>query len=321
MVLQLEQLGVLCEFHHHEVATAGQCEIDMRFQPLTRMADQVMLYKYVVRNVARAAGKTATFMPKPIFGDNGSGMHAHQSLWRSDETLMAGDGYAGLSSLARAYIGGLLAHAPSLLAFCAPTTNSYRRLVPGYEAPVNLVYSARNRSAAVRVPMYSDAPQARRIEFRCPDATANPYLAFAAMLMAGLDGIERGLDAGEPADFDLFEEEHVVAQVPGSLEGALHALERDHEFLLRGDVFSRELIDGWIALQARKRSRRRAPATAPGRVRPVLRRLGRRRRRRCVEPIRARHIPLRPVRPLRASLAYPIENVTVRLASTSCNPG
>jgi glutamine synthetase len=186
-------------------------------------------------------------MPKPIFGDNGSGMHTHQSLWREGETLMAGDGYAGLSDLARAYVGGLIAHAPALLAYCAPTTNSYRRLVPGYEAPVNLVYSARNRSAAVRIPMYSDAPKAKRVEFRCPDATANPYLAFAAMLMAGLDGIERGLDPGEPADFDLFEEDRGVAQVPGSLEAALDALEADHEFLLRGDVFSRELIDTWVS--------------------------------------------------------------------------
>jgi glutamine synthetase len=246
MVLQLEQLGVLCEFHHHEVATAGQCEIDMRFQTLTRMADQVQLYKYVVRNVARAAGKTVTFMPKPLFGDNGSGMHTHQSLWKEGEPLMAGGGYAGLSDLACAYIGGLLAHAPALLAFCAPTTNSYRRLVPGYEAPVNLVHSARNRSAAIRIPMYSDQPKARRIEFRCPDATANPYLAFAAMLMAGLDGIERGLDAGEPTDVDLFEEAHTAAQVPGSLEEALAALEHDHEFLLRGAVFSEELIRTWI---------------------------------------------------------------------------
>ena len=247
MVLQLEQLGVLCEFHHHEVATAGQCEIDMRFQTLTRMADQVMLYKYVVRNVARAAGKSATFMPKPVFGDNGSGMHVHQSLWRDGEPLFAGDGYAGLSELARSYVAGIIAHAPALLALCAPTTNSYRRLVPGYEAPVNLVLSARNRSAAIRVPMYSDAPKAKRIEFRCPDATANPYLAFAAMLMAGLDGIERGLDPGDPADFDLFEEDHGIAQVPGSLDEALAALEADHAFLLEGDVFTPSLIDAWIA--------------------------------------------------------------------------
>jgi len=247
MVLQLEELGVPCEFHHHEVATAGQCEIDMRFQQLTRMADQVMLYKYVVRNVSRLAGKSATFMPKPIFGDNGSGMHTHQSLWKDGEPLMGGTGYAGLSDLARGYVGGLLAHAPALLAFCAPTTNSYRRLVPGYEAPVNLVYSARNRSAAIRIPMYSDSPRAKRVEFRCPDATANPYLAFAAMVMAGIDGIERGLAPGEPADFDLFEEHHTeIGQVPGSLDAALNALEKDHEFLLKGEVFTSNLIETWI---------------------------------------------------------------------------
>jgi glutamine synthetase len=246
MVLELERLGVECEFHHHEVATAGQCEIDMRFQPLLKMADQLLLYKYVVRNVARRAGKTATFMPKPVFGDNGSGMHVHQSLWKDGAPLFAGDGYAGLSDVARSYVGGILAHAAALLAFCAPTTNSYRRLVPGYEAPVNLVLSARNRSAAIRVPMYSDAPKAKRIEFRCPDATANPYLAFAAMVMAGLDGIERGLDPGEPAEFDLFEEEHSIAQVPGSLEGALDALEADHDFLTAGGVFTPDLIEAWI---------------------------------------------------------------------------
>jgi glutamine synthetase len=218
MVLTLERLGIPCEFHHHEVATGGQCEIDMRFGTLTRMADQVMTYKYVVKNVARRYGKTATFMPKPLFGDNGSGMHCHQSLWKEGATLMSDpSGYAGLSQLARNYVGGLLAHAPALLAFCAPTTNSYRRLVPGYEAPVNLVYSQRNRSACIRIPMYSSSPKAKRIEFRCPDPTANPYLAFAAMLMAGLDGIERGLDPGAPADFDLFEESHgEIAQVPGS---------------------------------------------------------------------------------------------------------
>ncbi|MGZ8702412.1 MAG: type I glutamate--ammonia ligase, partial [Gaiellaceae bacterium] len=191
---------------------------------------------------------SATFMPKPIFGDNGSGMHTHQSLWKDGETLMADqDGYAGLSGIARSYIGGLLAHAPALLAFCAPTTNSYRRLVPGYEAPVNLVYSQRNRSACIRIPMYSDAPKAKRIEFRCPDAAANPYLAFSAMLMAGIDGIERGLDPGAPADYDLFEDaEGDVPQVPGSLGEALDALEHDHEFLLAGDVFSEELIRTWI---------------------------------------------------------------------------
>jgi glutamine synthetase len=211
------------------------------------MADQVMTYKYVVKNVARAAGKTVTFMPKPLFGDNGSGMHTHQSLWKEGTPLMADkSGYAGLSQLARTYIGGLLAHAPALLAFCAPTTNSYRRLVPGYEAPVNLVYSQRNRSACIRIPMYSESPKAKRIEFRCPDAAANPYLAFSAMLMAGLDGIHKGLDAGEPADWDLFEEDRGVAQVPGSLAEALDALEADHEFLLAGGVFSEELIHTWI---------------------------------------------------------------------------
>jgi glutamine synthetase len=248
MVLTLERLGIPCEFHHHEVASGGQCEIDLRFQSLTRMADQVLTYKYVVRNVARRAGKTVTFMPKPIFGDNGSGMHTHQSLWKEGTPLMADkSGYAGLSQLARSYVGGLLAHAPALLAFCAPTTNSYRRLVPGYEAPVNLVYSARNRSACIRIPMYSDSPKAKRVEFRCPDAAANPYLAFSAMLLAGLDGIRRGLDPGGPADYDLFEEaDGSVPQVPDSLGGALDALEADHEFLLEGDVFSEELIRTWI---------------------------------------------------------------------------
>ncbi len=248
MVLTLERLGIPCEFHHHEVASGGQCEIDLRFTTLTQMADQVMAYKYVVKNIARRHGKTATFMPKPIFGDNGSGMHTHQSLWLDGAPLMAEEGgYAGLSQLARSYVGGILAHAPALLAFCAPTTNSYRRLVPGYEAPVNLVYSQRNRSACIRIPMYSQSPKAKRIEFRCPDPTANPYLAFAAMLMAGLDGIEKGLDPGAPADFDLFEESHGdIPQVPDSLAGSLDALEADHEFLLKGGVFSEELIRTWI---------------------------------------------------------------------------
>jgi glutamine synthetase len=248
MVLILESLGIPCEFHHHEVATGGQCEIDMKFGTLTRMADQVMTYKYVVKNVARRYGKTATFMPKPLFADNGSGMHCHQSIWKEGATLMADPaGYAGLSTVARSYLGGILAHAPALLAFCAPTTNSYRRLVPGYEAPVNLVYSQRNRSACIRIPMYSQSPKAKRIEFRCPDPTANPYLAFSAMLMAGLDGIEKGLDPGAPSDFDLFEDSHGdVPQVPGSLDEALNALETDHAFLTRGGVFSEELISTWI---------------------------------------------------------------------------
>jgi glutamine synthetase len=248
MVLTLERLGIPCEFHHHEVASGGQCEIDLRYETLTRMADQVMTYKYVVRNVARAHGKTATFMPKPLFGDNGSGMHTHQSLWMKGTPLMADkSGYAGLSLLARQYLGGLLMHAPALLAFCAPTTNSYRRLVPGYEAPVNLVYSQRNRSAAIRIPMYSSSAKAKRIEFRCPDATANPYLAFAAMLMAGIDGVENDLDPGSPADYDLFEDPSGrIAQVPGSLSEALDALESDHTFLTRGGVFSEDLIRTWI---------------------------------------------------------------------------
>jgi glutamine synthetase len=247
-VLILERLGIPCEFHHHEVASGGQCEIDLRYETLTRMADQVMTYKYVVRNVARARGKTATFMPKPLFGDNGSGMHTHQSLWLKGTPLMADkSGYAGLSKLARQYVGGLLMHAPALLALCAPTTNSYRRLVPGYEAPVNLVYSQRNRSAAIRIPMYSSSAKAKRIEFRCPDATANPYLAFAAMLMAGIDGIENDLDPGTPADYDLFEDPSGrIAQVPGSLADALDALEADHGFLTRGGVFSEDLIRTWI---------------------------------------------------------------------------
>ena len=249
MVLTLESLGIACEYHHHEVATAGQCEIDMRFTTLTRMADQLMTYKYVVRNAAKRAGKTATFMPKPIFGDNGSGMHCHQSLWKDGKTLMADDsGYAGLSATARGYVGGLLAHAPALLAFAAPTTNSYRRLVPGYEAPVNLVYSQRNRSACIRIPVYSSSPKAKRIEFRCPDPLANPYLAFPAMLLAGLDGIEQGLDPGAPSDYDLFEDAGAeVPQVPGSLEEALDALEADHDFLLKGGVFTEGLIETWIA--------------------------------------------------------------------------
>src|SRR6266496_18559 len=248
MVLNLQKVGIDVEVHHHEVGTAGQSEIDIRFGTLLATADNVLKYKYVVKNTARQAGKTVTFMPKPIFQDNGSGMHTHQSLWSDGENLFWDEmGYAQLSDTARYYIGGLLQHAPALLAFCAPTTNSYRRLVPGYEAPVNLVYSQRNRSACIRIPMYSESPKAKRIEFRCPDAAANPYLAFAAMLMAGLDGIEQGYEPGEPADYDLFEEERgPIAQVPGSLTEALDALEADHEFLTRGGVFSEELIRTWI---------------------------------------------------------------------------
>ena len=251
MVATMESLGIRCEFHHHEVSSGGQGEIDMRFQPLLRMADQMMIYKYVVKNEARAAGKMATFMPKPIFEENGSGMHVHQSLWKDGEPLMYGQGgYAHLSALAKHYIGGLLAHAPALLAFCAPTTNSYRRLVPGYEAPVNLVYSARNRSACVRVPMYHEAPKTKRIEFRSPDPTANPYLAFSALMMAGLDGIKRELDPGEPLDADLYELPLEtlagIATVPGSLEASLNALEADNTFLCEGDVFTPGLIEAYV---------------------------------------------------------------------------
>jgi glutamine synthetase len=251
MVLTMESLGIKCEFHHHEVSSGGQGEIDMRFQPLLRMSDQMMIYKYVVKNEARRAGKTATFMPKPIFEENGSGMHVHQSLWKDGDSLMYEQGaYAHLSPLARYYIGGLLAHAPALLAFCAPTTNSYRRLVPGYEAPVNLVFSARNRSACVRVPMYHDSATSKRIEFRSPDPTANPYLAFSALMMAGLDGIKRQLDPGEPLDADLYdlppEKLAAIATVPSSLEASLDALESDNAFLVDGDVFTPGLIDAYL---------------------------------------------------------------------------
>src|SRR5437660_2481124 len=215
MVLNLQKVGIQVEVHHHEVGTAGQAEIDIRYGTLLATADNVMKYKYVVKNTARENGKTVTFMPKPIFQDNGSGMHTHQSLWRDDENLFFDEmGYAQISDTARWYIGGLLAHAPALLAFCAPTTNSYRRLVPGYEAPVNLMYSQRNRSAAVRIPVYSTSPKSKRIEFRCPDPSANPYLAFAAMLMAGLDGVQRKLEPPTPIDKDLYElEPHEAAQI------------------------------------------------------------------------------------------------------------
>jgi len=257
IILRLINAGVAVEVHHHEVATAGQCEIDLRYNSLTAMADSMMLYKYVVKNVARAYGKTATFMPKPLFGDNGSGMHVHQSLWKDGTNRFADPkGYAGLSNLARYYIGGLLAHSAALLAICAPTTNSYRRLVPGYEAPVNLVYSKRNRSAAIRIPMYSTNPATKRIEYRPPDPTANPYLAFSALLMAGLDGIEKKLDPGEPLDVDLYElppdQARQIKQVPGSLTESLDALERDHAFLLKGDVFTPDVIETWIEMKRKK---------------------------------------------------------------------
>jgi glutamine synthetase len=250
MVLTLEQLGIKVEAQHHEVATGGQAEIDMRFAPLTTMADNLMMYKYVIKNVAWKHGKTVTFMPKPLFGDNGSGMHVHQSLWKGGQPLFAGHGYAGLSDLALYYIGGILHHAPALCAFVAPTTNSYKRLVPGYEAPVNLAYSSRNRSAGVRIPMYSPSPKAKRIEVRFPDNTCNGYLAFAAMLMAGLDGIHNKIDPGSPLDKDIYElppeELAEVPAVPASLGEALDALERDHEFLLKGDVFTEDVIETWL---------------------------------------------------------------------------
>ena len=257
MVRVLEQCGIHIEVQHHEVGTAGQAEIDMRFGPMLQMADQVMLYKYIVKNVALQAGKTVTFMPKPIFQDNGSGMHVHQSLWKGGQPLFFDEtGYAGLSDMARWYIGGLLKHTPAVLAFAAPTTNSYKRLVPGYEAPVNLVYSQRNRSASVRIPLYSKSPKAKRLEYRCPDPSCNPYLAFSAMLMAGLDGIQNRIEPPKPLDKDLYdlppEELAQVPQVPSSLDEALSALEADHKFMLTGDVFTQDVIDTWIDF---KRSR------------------------------------------------------------------
>jgi len=251
MVYELMKVGIVIEAHHHEVATAGQAEIDMKFEELTTMADQFMWYKYIIKNVAKAAGKTVTFMPKPVFEDNGSGMHTHLSLWKGGEPLFAGDQYAGLSEMALYAAGGLLKHAPALLAFAAPTTNSYRRLVPGFEAPVNLVMSARNRSAAIRIPMYSSSPKAKRIEFRCPDPTANGYLAWSAMLMAMIDGIQNRIDPGEPLDRDIYEmsteELARFPHTPGTLDEAIDALEADHEFLLAGGVFTADLVQSWIA--------------------------------------------------------------------------
>ncbi len=251
MVETMIKCGLDIECHHHEVATGGQCEIDQRFDTLVKSADNMMLYKYVIRNVAYQYGKSVTFMPKPLFGDNGSGMHTHQSLWKGGQALFAGDMYAGLSQMALWYIGGLLKHARALSAIIAPTTNSYKRLVPGYEAPVNLAYSRRNRSAAVRIPMYSASPKAERVEFRPPDPSSNPYLAFAAMMMAGLDGVLNKIDPGEPLDKDIYdlspEEMKMVPSMPASLEEALGCLEDDHAFMLKGDVFSEELIETFIA--------------------------------------------------------------------------
>jgi glutamine synthetase len=250
MVLTMEQLGIQVEAHHHEVATAGQCEIDMRFQEIVRMADQLLMYKYVVKNVARKSGMAVTFMPKPLFADNGSGMHCHQSLWKGGKPLFAGDRYAGLSELGLHYIGGVLKHSRAIAAFTNPTTNSYRRLVPGFEAPVNLALSSRNRSASCRIPMYSSSPKAKRVEVRYPDPTCNPYLAFAAMLMAGIDGIENKIDPGEPLDKDIYalspEELKDVPTMPGSLEESLQELEDDHDFLLKGGVFTEDALRTWI---------------------------------------------------------------------------
>ncbi|MCA9549619.1 MAG: type I glutamate--ammonia ligase [Myxococcales bacterium] len=250
MVKELNGLGIMVEREHHEVATGGQAEIDFRFQPLVECADSVMWFKHVVKNVSARHGKVATFMPKPMLDDNGSGMHTHQSLWKDGKPLFAGDEYAGMSKMAMHYIGGILKHARALTAFTNPGTNSYKRLVPGFEAPVNLAYSSRNRSAAIRIPMYSPSPKAKRIEVRFPDPSANPYLAFAAQMMAGLDGIQNKIDPGDPLDKDIYgmtpEELADVPSAPGSLEEAMNCLEEDHEFLLKGDVFSKDLIETWI---------------------------------------------------------------------------
>jgi len=257
MLRTLEKIGVRMEIHHHEVGTAGQTEMDMRYTTLTRMADQVLMYKYVIKNVARKHGKTVTVMPKPIFMDNGSGMHTHQSLWKNDKNLFYDQkGYALISDKARHYIGGILKHADALCGLVAPTTNSYRRLVPGYEAPINLVYSQRNRSACVRIPMYSKSEKAKRLEFRTPDPSCNPYYAFAAMLMAGLDGIENKIEPPPPLDKDLYDldpkEAAKVKSVAGSLEQVLDALEKDHAFLLKGDVFTKDVIETWIEYKRKK---------------------------------------------------------------------
>ncbi|MFQ5482276.1 MAG: type I glutamate--ammonia ligase [Nitrospinaceae bacterium] len=265
MMLLMEKIGIPMECHHHEVATAGQCEIAMRYQSLTTCGDSLMWYKYIVKNVARRHNKTATFMPKPVFDDNGSGMHVHQSIWKEGNPLFAGNGYAGFSELGLNYIGGILKHARAIAAFAAPTTNSYKRLVPGFEAPVNLAYSSRNRSAAVRIPMYSPSPKAKRLEVRFPDPSCNGYLAFSCMLMAGLDGIENKIDPGDPLDKDIYalgpEELAKVPTLPYTLDDALDALEADHEFLLKGDVFTQDVIETWIEYK-------RDNEIAPLRLRP-----------------------------------------------------
>jgi glutamine synthetase len=251
MMLTLEQIGIETEAQHHEVATGGQAEIDMRFSPLLDMADKVLKFKYVLKNVAKRHNKTVTFMPKPLFGDNGTGMHTHLSIWKGNKNLFFGNGYAGFSEIGLWAIGGILKHAPALLGICNPTTNSYKRLVPGFEAPVNLAYSQRNRSAAIRIPMYSKSEKAKRFEFRCPDPTCNPYLSFSAILMAALDGIQNKIKPGEPLDKDIYdlspEELSKVPTTPGSLRESLKALEKDHEFLLKGDVFTKDVIDTWVS--------------------------------------------------------------------------
>jgi glutamine synthetase len=265
MCLEMEKLGITIETQHHEVATGGQAEIDMQFSPLKQMGDFLMMYKYVVKNVALSHGKTVTFMPKPLFQDNGSGMHCHQSIWKGGKPLFAGDAYAGLSEMALHYIGGILKHARALAAITNPTTNSYKRLVPGYEAPVNLAYSSRNRSASIRIPTYSPSPKAKRIEVRFPDPSCNGYLAFAAMAMAGIDGIENKIDPGEPLDKNIYglspEELANVPSMPGSLEEALNCLEEDHDFLLKGEVFTQDAIETWV-------SYKREAEVDPVRMRP-----------------------------------------------------
>lgn len=260
MILEMQKIGMQVEKQHHEVATAGQAEIDLRFDSLMNMADKMMMYKYIIKNVAVRHNKCVTFMPKPLFGDNGSGMHTHQSIWKDGKPLFAGKEYAGISDLCRYYIGGVLKHAPALAALTNPTTNSYKRLTPGFEAPVLLAYSGRNRSAGIRIPMYSPNPKTKRIEVRFPDPACNPYLAFAAMLMAGLDGIENKFDPGAPMDKDLYdlepEEAEKIPTMPGSLDQALRYLENDHLFLLKGDVFSKDVIETWITY---KRTREMDP--------------------------------------------------------------
>ena len=256
MCLVMEELGIKIERQHHEVATGGQAEIDFRFDTLVRTADNMMLYKYVIKNVARRHGKTVCLMPKPLFGDNGSGMHTHQSLWKNGRPLFAGKEYAGLSQMALYYIGGILKHAKALCAICSPTTNSFKRLVPGYEAPVNLAYSARNRSAAIRIPTYSENPKTRRIEYRPPDPSANPYLCFAALLLAGLDGVLNKIEPGEPMDKNMYElppeDLKKIPQVPSSLGEALDLLEKDHAFLLKGDVFTSDFLEMWVSAKRKE---------------------------------------------------------------------